>query len=360
MRRGAGRAARRAGVAGRAGRAARCRVQASRCSRCRSDDAPSYLVLLVALPGPARHVRGRAWRWPSLSAAALGRARGPRGWRLVALAAFLVLGLWTPGRRRPRVLGEHALQTVVAARCSPRRCWGRADGGVRGGCSRGGRSPGSGSCPTASTSGISTCCASWPAADCARRRGRRASDRRSRSRSAPRAGTCSSATRPRRRRAPPRPPRRGARTGGGGARMNASPPGRGVAARRADWRWRSPRGGFFADGRLWAGSAPGCSSPSRRSSRRSRCRARRRAGSPLGGLAGLLGWTCSRSRGRRCAGRRSTTPQRLALYLAALLAATALLRGRRALGGPSRLSRRARRRDRATGSPSACCRACST
>ncbi len=92
-------------------------------------DAPSYLVLLAAFPAQL-DMFAAGMALAALSAAGLGRAGG--WWWLVALAAFLVLGLWTPDADAPRVLGEHALQTIVAAALLAPAVLGEGDGGVRG------------------------------------------------------------------------------------------------------------------------------------------------------------------------------------------------------------------------------------
>jgi len=74
-------------------------------------DAPAYLVLLAALPAQL-DMFAAGMALAVLRVAGIGRAGG--WWWLVALAAFSLLGLWTPAADAPRVLGEHALQTVVA------------------------------------------------------------------------------------------------------------------------------------------------------------------------------------------------------------------------------------------------------
>jgi peptidoglycan/LPS O-acetylase OafA/YrhL len=94
-------------------------------------DAPAYLVLLAAFPaqldmfaaGMALAVLGAAGR-----GARFGRAAGS-AW-LVGLAAFAMLGAWTPEADAARVLGEHALQTVVAVTLLAPAVLGERDGGA--------------------------------------------------------------------------------------------------------------------------------------------------------------------------------------------------------------------------------------
>ena len=74
-------------------------------------DAPTYLVLLTALPAQL-DTFALGMVLAVLSAADRGRA-GAAFW-LVALAAFSLSVLWTPGGETARVLAEHSLQSVVA------------------------------------------------------------------------------------------------------------------------------------------------------------------------------------------------------------------------------------------------------
>jgi peptidoglycan/LPS O-acetylase OafA/YrhL len=91
--------------------------------------APAYLVLLAALPSQL-DMFAAGMALAVVSAAGIGRADGR--WWLVALAAFVVLGLWTPAADGPRVLGEHALQTGVAVALLAPAVLGEGDRGVRG------------------------------------------------------------------------------------------------------------------------------------------------------------------------------------------------------------------------------------
>jgi peptidoglycan/LPS O-acetylase OafA/YrhL len=79
-------------------------------------DAPAYLPLLTALPAQL-DMFAAGMLLAVLSAADRGAVLGRSAWLAwgIAIAAFAVLGAWRPQADAPRVLGEHALQLVVAA-----------------------------------------------------------------------------------------------------------------------------------------------------------------------------------------------------------------------------------------------------
>jgi peptidoglycan/LPS O-acetylase OafA/YrhL len=78
--------------------------------------AAAYLPLLTALPAQL-DMFAAGMLLAVLSAAGRGGVLGRSAWLAwgIAIAAFAVLGAWRPDADAPRVLGEHALQLVVAA-----------------------------------------------------------------------------------------------------------------------------------------------------------------------------------------------------------------------------------------------------
>jgi peptidoglycan/LPS O-acetylase OafA/YrhL len=80
------------------------------------EDAPAYLPLLTALPAQL-DMFAAGMALAVLSAAGRGARLGRAPWLvwLAAAVAFAALGAWRPAADAPRVLGEHALQLVVAA-----------------------------------------------------------------------------------------------------------------------------------------------------------------------------------------------------------------------------------------------------
>ena len=256
--------------------------------------------LLPAARGAARRSSTSSrpgWRWPCSALAAPGRSRAPppgRRWA-AAFAAFALLALWRPGPDAVGARGSRAPARRRSPDCSRPRC-----------SARRGRAAGASAGVAAPRLDRTRLLRHLPVASRraararghgrARRRDRRGRGWRSRSRSAPRAGTSSSATRSAPVIALPLRPRTAPAPGPAGRRASTHERG---ADRRRGGRcspgrrcWPSRSGGFFATARLWA-ALVAC--PARRgrgaSSRRSRCRARRRAGSRVAGLAGLLGWT---------------------------------------------------------------------